>query len=331
MKVLAGDIGGTKTLLRVLEADGTGFHTLAELRYASVDYPRFMPLVDDFLASTGIDGHTIAAACFGIAGPTDGRHARTTNLPWEIDADALAQELRLGEVSLLNDFEAVGYGIDVLAPDDLLTLQSGTPRPRAVRAVLGAGTGLGVALLVWEGDHYRVLPSEAGHTGFAPADTLQLELLRWLLQREDPPSLEHVLSGQGLVNIFEFLCAYETAAAGEPLRHTMAQGDRAAAISAAALSGSDPVAVQALELFCTVYGSIAGNLALIALAYGGLYVAGGIAPKIIERLRDGAFIRAFNHKGKMANLAQQIPVHVVCNEQVGLLGAAAVALRHARA
>ncbi len=329
MKVLAGDIGGTKTLLRVIEADGSGLKTLAELRYVSAEYAQFMPLVDDFLASTGIDGRSLAAACFGIAGPVDGRHAHTTNLPWKIDADILARELKLDQVSLLNDFEAVGYGIDMLAQDDLLTLQPGQPRAQAMRAVLGAGTGLGVAMLVWEDDHYRVLPSEAGHTGFAPADALQLELLRWLMQREDPPCLEHVLSGHGLVNIFNFLCSYEHAAPGTALAQALDRGDRAASISAAALAGSDPVAVQALDLFCALYGAIAGNLALSTLAYGGVYIAGGIAPKIVERLRDGAFIRAFNHKGKMTTLAQQMPVQVICNERVGLLGAAAVALRNA--
>lgn len=330
MKVLAGDIGGTKTLLRVLETDGARFHTLAELRYPSADYPQFMPLVDDFLSSTGVDGQTLAAACFGIAGPVNGRRARTTNLPWEIDADALAAHLKLGQVSLLNDFEAVGYGIDVLEHADLLTLQSGQPRTHAARAVLGAGTGLGVALLVYEDDHYRVLPSEAGHTGFTPTDSLQLELLRWLMQREDPPCLEHVLSGQGLINLFDFLCNYQHAAPGEALERALAQGDPAAAISTAALGGSDPLAVQALDLFCTIYGSVAGNLALIALAHGGIYIAGGIAPKIVTCLRNGGFLRAFNHKGKMRTLVQQIPVHIVLNEQVGLLGAAAVAARLAR-
>lgn len=331
MKVLAADIGGTKTLLRLVEASEQGYEVLDERRYASAEYATFAPLVEDFLTSrdTGI-----AAACLAVAGPVDGRHARTTNLPWTLDAGELEQSLGIPHVLFINDFQAIGLGLEALAPEDVLTLQPGEPEVHGVRAVIGAGTGLGEGLLVWHGEgdqgRYEALASEGGHANFAPADTLQSALLQWMLARHEHVSNELVLSGPGLINLYRFMHAYEEGSP-ETLARVLAEPDPAATISGLALGEADPLAVRTLDLFCRIYGGRAGDLALGGLARGGVYVSGGIAPKIVAKLRDGTFLEAFRQKGKMAELMATIPVHIVLNEHVGIMGAAVVAARAASA
>lgn len=317
MQVMAGDLGGTKTIVQMAEVDPDGAQrVLYQRTYQSNDYPQLLPLLQDFLARA----HSGApqGACFGVPGPVHGARAKTTNLPWSIDARALERALGIPRVHLINDFQAAGYGIEALAPGDLVTLQAGETQPGAPRALLGAGTGLGEALLVRRGERYQVLASEGGHADFAPTDELQMALLAHLLARFGQVSYERVVSGSGLVAIYEFLCTRAGVA-------TVFDG--AARISGAALAGDDPTAVQALDLFVRVYGAQAGNLALTVLATGGVYVAGGIAPKIIDKLRDGAFMEAFCNKGRMRALAETMPVHVITNPEVGLLGAAVVAHR----
>ncbi|HUX65007.1 glucokinase [Sulfuricella sp.] len=319
--LLAGDIGGTKTLLRLSEEG----RVLTERRFESAAYAGLEPIIAEFLRDC--PSHSIASACFGVAGPVDGGQANITNLPWRIDAAAIAAEFGITQVQLINDFQAVAYGIEALGADDLLTLQAGVPLERGVRAVIGAGTGLGEGFMVWQGDHYEALPSEGSHADFAPADMWQAELLRYLAARFGHVSYERLASGPGLANIFNFLCDSEEGRASQELLAAIREGDPSAAISRFALAGNDRLAAEALDLFIRIYGAEAGNLALKVLARGGVYVAGGIAPQIIEKLKDGRFLKAFADKGRYAELLATIPVHVVLNPNVGLMGAERVAGR----
>ncbi len=324
--VLAGDIGGTKTLLLLGVLKSTGISITRERRFDSHQYDGLLSMLDEFLRP----GETAAlhGACFGVAGPVVERRAKITNLPWWIDADEIAVALNIRAVTLINDFSAIGYGIEMLPSTDLETLQLGHPVSRGVRAILGAGTGLGMGFMTWCGEQYRVFPSEGSHADFAPANLNQAELLHDLTERFGHVSYERLISGQGLVNIYTFL----RSRGGEEsscLRQAMAvnAGDQAAAISAAALHDGDLLAQAALDWFTRLYGAAAGNLALTLLPTGGLFVAGGIAPKIIDRLRSGEFVQAFRAKGRFSELLATIPVHVVMNSRVGLLGAALVASR----
>jgi len=325
MIVLAGDIGGTKTLLTLARVEGTRVEPLVERRYPSGEWPEFAPLLADFLtrlAETGQPEH--AAACLGVAGPVGGEKVKVTNLPWVLDPVALARQAG-APVRLINDFGAVAHGIAALAPEDLHTLQPGEPRSRGVRAVIGAGTGLGHAILAPRtGGGHTVLGSELGHAEFAPADERQADLWRWLRARHGRASWEHVVSGPGLGAIYQWLVE-SGARPGEALARAAAEGDPAAAVGAAA--EHDPVAQEALALFVQAYGAQAGNLALACLPRGGLYVAGGIAPRLIGALSGGGFTTAFRAKGPMTGLMERIPVHVVLNPKVGLLGAALAAAR----
>lgn len=331
MKVLAGDLGGTKTLLMIGECRGAEVEPLFERRYDSAAFDNLLPMMQIFLREAGDHAQGVDRACIAVAGPVtvqpDGQSASITNLPWRFDSVSLAKQLAIARVRLVNDFQGVGYGIEALGDEDVVTLQCGTPRARGPRVVLGAGTGLGEGVLAWAHDYYEVLPSEGGHSDFAPTDAEQIELLRALMDEFDHVSIERLVCGSGLVRIYEFLRARDVAPENAALRAAMAQGDAAAEISAAALAGSDHLAQAALDLFTRLYGAQAGNLALTVLATGGVYVAGGIAAKIIDKLRDGAFLKAFLAKGRMATLLAEMPVRVVMNHRVGLLGAALAASR----
>lgn len=328
-KLLAADIGGTKTLLALAEADPTGrLHILAEHRYNSADFAGFELMIDDFLSRHGADG--VERACFAVAGPidADGVSAHVTNVGWRLDARGIGARFGLHAVRLINDFQAQAYGIDALGPDDLRVLQEGTPQARGLRTVVGAGTGLGVGQLVWQGDGYAALPSEGGHSDFAPNGALQRDLLAWLGEQHGAHvSVERVLSGPGLASIYRFLSMRYPDKADAGLERAMMEGDPAAAVSVFALaSGEQTLAREALDLFVSIYGALAGSLALITLPYGGLYIAGGIAPRIIDAITGGdRFMTAFNDKGRMSRLTAGIPVSIVMNPQAGLLGALRVA------
>lgn len=328
--ILAGDIGGTKTLLQVAEVIDHKVHVLSEQRFESAKFSGLVPIVEMFLGTCsdmGIQLTSIKTACFGVAGPINGRQASLTNLPWTIDADEIMHFFGFSNVSLVNDFEAIGYGIAALQPDDMTVLQQGAPKPQGMQVVLGAGTGLGVCFLVWCGGRYQVIPSEGGHMDFAPVDEQQIQLLHYLRQTLGHVSYERLVSGAGLIAIYQFLCEQSATNASLELRQAMLAGDAAAVIAEFALTGKDEVAKNALDMFVRIYGAQAGNLALAVLARGGVYVAGGIAPKIISTLLAGGFMQAFLDKGRFRGMLSDLPVQVIMNEKVGLLGAALLASR----
>ncbi len=327
-RVLAADVGGTKTLLAVLELEGEGFEIVRQERYESAKYPGLIPIVKEFVGSLGSAGR-VAGACFAIAGPVKDGVSETPNLPWVIRASELGETLDVAGVKLINDFAAVGWGIPHLGSADLATLQAGSPVAHGPIAYLGAGTGLGQGFMIWDERTrgYQVLPSEGGHGDFAARDEIEIAILEHLARRHGRVSYERVISGMGLVNIYRALVEELGRAEAPDVRDEMERDDPAAVISRRGLAGSDATCAESLDRFVAIYGAETGNLALRVLATGGVFVAGGIAPKIVERLRQGGFMRAFNDKGRLSGLTSTIPVHVVLNTQVGLLGAAACAAR----
>lgn len=318
IRVLSGDIGGTKTRLAVITVDGTQLRTERERGYASRDYAVFDELLGDFLQGSDIPGR----AAFGIAGPVQGRVVQTTNLPWRIDADALQKRFGFGLCTLLNDLEATASGLPALGAEDLLTLHAGAPHASGNAAVIAAGTGLGEAGLFWDGQQYHPFATEGGHTSFSPGNDLEVALLRYLQQRYEHVSWERIVSGPGLVSLHEFLCHHRRAPLPDWLQHEMQQGDAAAAIANAALSERDELCAEALDWFVRLYGAEAGNLALKVMSRGGLYLGGGIAPKILPHLQNGAFLNAFFNKGRMRPLLEAMPVKVILNDRAALYGPA---------
>jgi glucokinase len=319
--LLGADLGGTKTLLAVARAGAGRPAIVHERRYESGAFDSFAAVLARFLADAGLVGDRVEAACVGVAGPIEGRRVKVTNLPWTLDADALSRLLGGAPVSLLNDFAAAAHGVDALEPGALVSLQDGEPVEHGAQLVLGAGTGLGVAFRVWTGERYQVVAGEGGHFGFAPADARQSALAERLRARYGRVIVEHVVSGPGLARIDAFLRGRDS----DPV----SEGGDPAAIARAALSGADPVALEAVDLFIACYGAVAGDFALACLARGGVFVAGGIAPRLLDRLRAGGFARAFADKGVHAALAARIPVRVVTDDRLGLLGALAAARRPA--
>lgn len=332
MNILAGDIGGTKTLMQIAALSHDHYEVICEKSYVSNDYKNFYDIVVLFLDEYAANSKNMTAACFGVAGPVTtlphNQIATVTNLPWQLDTVQLRTLTGLDHIYLINDFQAVGYGIDTLAHDDFVILQTGQDQPRAPRIVLGAGTGLGVAQLIWQADRYEVLATEGGHIDFAPTTLQQLKLLEFLLNRFDHVSYERLLSGPGLVNIYDYLRHSGFTKESSELSLAMSRSDPAAAIADYAIKKNDVLAGEALDLFIAIYGAMAANLALINLAFGGIYVAGGIVPKILARMAGGGFIRAFNHKGRMTKLLKTMPVCVVMNPKVGLRGAARAGYYH---
>ena len=318
--VLAGDIGGTKTNLALYSLHGDKLRAESMHTFPSKSYSGLMPVLEDFLAGTQ---HDIDSACFGIAGPVVDGKVKTPNLPWMIDAAELRRALKLDSVTLLNDLEAGAYGILTLENEEFYTLNEGTMRSSGNKALIAAGTGLGQAILYDDGRHFHPLASEGGHADFAPRNELEIELLRHLIGRFGHVSYERVVSGPGIANIYRFL--KEIRGLEEPpwlAKRLAAADDPSAVISKAALASEAEICSEALNLFVSVYGAEAGNLALRAKSVRGLYVGGGIAPKILEKLKDGTFMRAFVDKGRYADLLATFPVRVVLNEQAALRGAA---------
>ena len=324
MIVLAGDVGGTNARLAIVELEGRTARFVHQSRYPSAESKGLAPIVRRFFEETGSRPDR---ACFGIACPVVGDDCTAPNLPWTINARALAAEIEIPRTAIINDFVAVGYGIELLTPSDLTTLQGGVPSPQGPIALIGAGTGLGEGFLIWQGDHYRVLGSEGGHSDFAPNGDLQTGLLTSLRGQFDRVSWERVLSGPGIANIYQYLLASGVAPEQASVRAEIEAEDDATVIVRHALDRSDCLSVRTVELFWEIFGAQAGNLALSIVATGGVYIAGGIAPRIAEHIDSSPFLTAFRNKGRLSALLERVPVHVVMNPSVGLLGAAAVAGR----
>jgi glucokinase len=315
--ILAGDIGGTNARLAYFQPQNGSLKMVSERVFPSREYGELGEIVSKFLDETDTRPEV---ACFGIAGPVRNGRVETSNLPWVIEQSRLAKQIQSATI-LINDLEAGAWGIGGLTAQDMVPLNQVGPSI-GNQAVIAPGTGLGEAGLYWSGSRYEVFACEGGHCDFAPQGDLQIELLRFLSDRFGHVSYERVLSGPGLVNVYEFLrekkCGEEPGGFAEKL----AQGDAAAVISVAALNGSNPLAEQALDLWISVYGAEAGNLALKIMATGGIFLSGGISPKILSRLAGPVFMTAFVEKGRLRPLVEAIPVHVVTNDKAGLLGAA---------
>jgi glucokinase len=319
---LAGDIGGTKTNLAVYahEDDHDRLVAKKSASYPSKDHATLAEIIRDFL---GGDFSDVRQACFGVAGPVKDGVVQVTNLPWIVDAAALQAELNFKQVSLLNDLEANAYGINTLLPHELLSLNpQGDLRQLGNRALIAAGTGLGEAGLLWDGMTHRPFASEGGHASFAPNDSVGDELLMFLRKEHGHVSWERVLSGMGMKNLYRFFRQRSGLAEPEWLSAQLLQGDLGSVVTHAGLAGKDPVCIEALDCFTRNYGSEAGNLALKMLALGGVYIGGGIAPKMLPKMQSALFLDAFYHKGRMSPLLQSTPVYVILNDKTALQGAA---------
>ena len=325
--ILAGDVGGTKCNLALFAEKNGKLTTVFKQRFASKEFAHFDLIVKEFsrLAASHLSSDRVLAAGFGVAGPVIDNHVRATNLPWTVDARVLEKELDVRNIVLMNDLGATGHSIEHLPQEQFCVLNVGKPEPGGTRALLAAGTGLGQSILVWDGARYRIVPSEGGHSDFAPHTDQQIELLRFMRRRYPQVSWELILSGRGFRTIHEFLAP--------EVRHASFEdpdADPAPEITSKGLTKACPVCVETLDLWTSIYGAEAGNLALKVLALGGLYVAGGIAVKIIEKIKDGKFFSAFKDKWKFESLLANIPVSVVLNESAPLLGAGYEALAAVR-
>jgi glucokinase len=321
--IFAGDIGGTHARLAYFQTQNGHLNLVAEGVYPSREHRGLDEIVATFVDAQGAHPD---AACFGVAGPVRNGRVETSNLPWTVEASRLASVLRLPSTLLMNDLEANAWGIACLQEKDLVALNRVNGTPVGNQAVISAGTGLGEAGLYWDGKGYDIFASEGGHADFAPRTDIEIDLLRYLTARFGHVSFERIVSGPGLVNVYHFL--RDTHRGDEPkwLTEELAHGDTAAAISRNAMNGKSPLAEHALDLWISIYGAEAGNLALKLMATGGIYLGGGIAPKLISKLAGPLFMQAFVSKGRMQTLLDSIPVSVITNEKVALFGAARYAL-----
>ncbi|HEX4029851.1 MAG TPA: glucokinase [Terracidiphilus sp.] len=319
--ILAGDVGGTKVHLALYDfTEGNLQHT-RDQQFPAKEYSGLEEIVKEFIVN-----EKVTAACFGVPGPVREGRLRLTNLPWTLDSRELSAHLKIDYVFLINDLQANGYGIAELSAEQMYTLSEGDARQIGNRALISAGTGLGEAFMVWDGRDYVPYPSEGGHSDFAPRNEDEIDMLRFLRQKYDGRiSFERVVSGQGITNCYEFL--REVRGVEEPawLAERIAAEDPNAVITELALKAKSEICEKALDLFVAAYGAEAGNLALKVLSVGGLYVGGGIAPRILEKLKDGAFLKAFTDKGRLSQLLVHMPVRVILESRTALLGAAAYA------
>lgn len=317
--ILAGDIGGTNTRLAFADEKAGCLTLVAEATFSSREHASLESVLRKFLSAYPIP---ITRAAFGIAGPVQRGRCDATNLPWVVDSHLVEREIGLERVGLINDLEANAYGVAALQREDFVLLNEGEANAGGNAAIISAGTGLGQAVLCWDGRQHHPFATEGGHADFAPRNHLEMGLLDYLLKQFQRVSYERVVSGPGLLNIYRFL--RDTGRGEEPqwLAERMRQQDPSAVISQAALSGESELCAQALDLFVTLYGAEAGNLALKVMARGGVYLGGGIAPKIVEKLKGSAFLNAFTSKGRMRPLLQAMPVRVILNQKTALLGAA---------
>ena len=345
--ILAGDIGGTKINLAIYDWDKGRVDPIREDTVWTADYESLEEVLTEFLeepeatepdsddlpeeeedsdSSPSPSLSPITAACFGVPGPVLNNTCRTTNIPWTIEGDKLAEFLNIPQVKLLNDLEAMAYGLPFLEPEEIedLNPNAPSPPPDGTRVLLAAGTGLGESLIVWTGKDYQICPSEGGHADFAPNNDLEIELLRYLRTSYLHVSYERVLSGPGLHLIYQFLRDTQK---NEPtwFAEKLPTGDPASLIAEAGIEGKPDICKNALQLFVSIYGAEAGNMALKTLAMGGVYIGGGIAPKILPALQNGTLMKSFLAKGRYKRLLGKIPVRVILNPHTAILGAASVA------
>ena len=317
--ILAGDIGGTNARLAYFQPQNGHLELVSERVFPSREHSEFGEIVTQFLDDSGARPEV---ACFGIAGPVRNGRVETSNLPWVIEQARLAKQIHLPATLLINDLEANAWGIGALSASDLVPLNSVPGTAVGNQAVVAPGTGLGEAGLFWDGTRHHVFACEGGHTDFAPQNELQIGLLQYLKSNFGHVSYERVLSGPGLVNVYEFLRESGCATESPEFATQLKTGDPAATISRAALDGTSELAEKALDVWISVYGAEASNLALKVMATGGLFLAGGITPKILSRLTKPLFMESFLNKGRLRPLVEGIPVQVVTNDKAGLLGAA---------
>jgi glucokinase len=321
--IIAGDVGGTKCNIALFSEKNGKLDVVFRQRFASKDFAKFDLIIKEFTrqAEPHLNGGKIRAAGFGVAGPVINNRIHATNLPWIIDSATLSSELGVETIALMNDLGATGHSLEHLAPEDFVVLNAGKPVQGASRALLAAGTGLGQSILFWDGTRYRVVPGEGGHSDFAPRTDQQIELLKFMRKRYPQVSWELILSGRGFRTIHEFL--------SPSVKHPIfddEDADPAPFITKTALAKECPICVQTLDLWTSIYGSEAGNLALKVLALGGVYVAGGIAVKILPKINDGTFFEAFRDKWHFTEMLSDVPVSIVLNESAPLIGAAYEAL-----
>lgn len=326
MIILSGDIGGTKTRLKLTKFEENGkARALKQDKFINNDYSSFIEVIDNFLNGTDTK---VEAACFGVAGPIINDSVRFTNLSWAVSANDIKNKFNSDKVALLNDFAAIGYGLETLKEEDISTLQTGKPVKDAIIAYTGAGTGLGVGFITRCQENYKVHSTEGGHVDFAPTNEVQIELLKFLRKKHHRVCNERLLSGQGLINIYSFVRSQNGSydKTSSELNRIIDEGhdniDVAATIAEYATKRNANMAKRALSIFIRIYGTVVGNLALSTLPFGGLYIVGGIAPKLLTQIKEWGFLEEFQDKGRMTGLVKDIPLHVVLCTDVGLQGAA---------
>lgn len=318
--ILAGDIGGTSTRLALFEKTEQGFLSLAEEKFSSSDYENLQDIIRQF---TDKNSHEVERACFGVAGPVKGNTAKLQNLPWIVDTKEIEKLLEIDKIGLINDLEANAFGLNELGENEFEILNEGEPNETGNRAVVSAGTGLGQAGIFNKNGKFFPFATEGGHSDFAPRNELETQLLLFLKPKYGRVSIERVVSGTGLQNIYEFL--RDTKRAEEPrwLAEELENAEEfGAAISKNALNGNAAICEQTLDVFVSLYGAESGNFALKVLATNGVFLGGGIAPKILPKLKENLFLESFTDKGRMRELLEKIPVSVILNDNAALLGAA---------
>lgn len=332
--ILAGDVGGTKVHLALYSFEAGRLKPVRDARFPAHEFTSLEAVVEKFLTTDASGNPTterserdqIIAACFGVPGPVRNGRLKLTNLPWQLDAHNIAKSLDVDHIFLINDLEANGYGIPELAPDKICQLAEGHPGAYGHRGLIAAGTGLGQALLIWDGRTHRPIPSEGGHCDFAPRNDREIGLFQYLRRSlSGRVSWERVVSGIGIQNVYTYLRDVEKLEEPLWLRDRMTTEDPNAVVCMCAEAGSTPLCYETIQLFASAYGAEAGNLALKALALGGIYVGGGIAPKMIKTLNSGGFMQAFLDKGRLSEVLQSIPVRIILDDTCALLGAAAFA------
>jgi glucokinase len=322
--ILAGDVGGTKVLLSLYQFESGRLQHVAEELFHAREFQGLEDVVRRFLEHQ--NHPEVTSACFGVPGPVRNGRLKLTNLPWLLDSRELSRNLGFDHVFLINDLEANGYGISELTSDQVYTLSSGDPSAVGNRGLVSAGTGLGEAVLMWNGQTHIPVASEGGHCDFAPRNEIEISLLRYL-QRVvgGRVSYERVVSGLGLKNVYSFLRDDQGMTEAPELKERMAHEDPNAVIGELGATGKDELCTRALDIFVSVYGAETGNLALKVFATGGMFIGGGIAPKILDKMRDGTFMHAFTDKGRLSDLLIHTPVHIILESRAALMGAAAYA------